>query len=63
MHGMRKLINSLSSGFSCCHFDPNLYVKDIYGDILILVPYEDDLIFIGSSPDMIIDMKKKLTSS
>jgi hypothetical protein len=34
--GMRKLINSLFSDFSCCHSDSNLYVKHVNGDILIL---------------------------
>jgi len=57
---MRKSSNSLSSGFSCFHHDPNFYIKHINEDNLILVISANDLVLTGNSPRMIVDIKKKL---
>jgi hypothetical protein len=56
------LINSLSSGFSCCRSDPNLDVKHVNGDIFLLVLYMNNLVFTRSSHDMVVVIKNKLMS-
>ena len=40
----------LHTGFSRCHFDPNIYTKKVGNHLIILVLYFDDLILTGSDP-------------
>ena len=50
----------LSTGFTCCHSDPIVYIQHLGDDILILVLYVDDIILIGSSSSMLQDVKHAL---
>ena len=50
----------LSNSFKRCVSDPNLYVKNIGDDILIIVLYVDDLIITGSQLISIQKLKENL---
>jgi hypothetical protein len=53
----------IDTGFSRCHFDPNVYTKKVGSHFKILVLYVDDLILIGSDSKLLnhvkINFKKK----
>eukprot|EP00253_Pinus_taeda_P029920 PITA_29920 len=50
----------LESGFSRCHSDNTVYTKKVGKSLLILVLYVDDLILIGSDPNLIKHVKSSL---
>ena len=50
----------MSNGFKRCISDPNLYVKKIGDDILIIVLYVDDLIITGNQLISIQKLKENL---
>ncbi|KAH9745480.1 hypothetical protein KPL70_004087 [Citrus sinensis] len=45
-------------GFTKCPYEHALYVKEKYGDILIVCLYLDDLIFTGSNPSLFEEFKR-----
>ncbi|KAH9669730.1 hypothetical protein KPL70_021911 [Citrus sinensis] len=45
-------------GFTKCPYEHALYVKENYGDILIVYLYVDDLIFTGSNPSLFEEFKR-----
>ncbi|KAH9648545.1 hypothetical protein KPL70_025633 [Citrus sinensis] len=45
-------------GFTKCPYEHALYVKEKYGDILIVCLYVDDLIFTGSNPSLFEEFKR-----
>eukprot|EP00253_Pinus_taeda_P007325 PITA_07325 len=50
----------LESGFSRCHSDNTVYTKKEGKSLIILVLYVDDLILIGSDPNLINHVKSRL---
>ena len=50
----------LNDGFKRSPYDPDLYVKNCNGDIIMVVLYVDDLIITGSSLSQVYDFKKQL---
>eukprot|EP00253_Pinus_taeda_P030802 PITA_30802 len=50
----------LQSGFSRCHSDNTIYTKKVGKSLIILVLYVDDLILIGSDPNLINHVKSNL---
>ena len=50
----------LDTGFSRCHFDPNVYTKKLGNHLIILVLYVDDLILHGSYPKLLTHVKSSL---
>ena len=50
----------LNHGFKHCIYDPNLYVKHVDDNIIIIVLYVDDLIITGSQLLLIQNMKSEL---
>ena len=50
----------LDTGFSRCHFDPNVYTKKVGNHLIILFLYVDDLILTGSDPKLITHVKSSL---
>ncbi|KAH9706546.1 hypothetical protein KPL70_012251 [Citrus sinensis] len=44
--------------FTKCPYEHALYVKETYGDILIVCLYVDDLIFTGSNPSLFEEFKR-----
>ena len=50
----------LDTGFSRCHYDPNVYTKRVGNHIIILVLYVDDLILTGSDPKLLTHVKSSL---
>eukprot|EP00253_Pinus_taeda_P008382 PITA_08382 len=50
----------LESGFSRCHSDHTVYTKKEGKSLIILVLYVDDLILIGSDPNLINHVKSSL---
>jgi hypothetical protein len=50
----------ISTGFSRCHSDPNVYTKKVGSHLLILVLYLDDLILTGSDPTLLNHVKTNL---
>eukprot|EP00253_Pinus_taeda_P004664 PITA_04664 len=50
----------LETGFSRCRFDNNVYTKKVGKSLIILVLYVDDLILIGSDPNLINHVKSNL---
>eukprot|EP00253_Pinus_taeda_P007048 PITA_07048 len=53
----------IDTGFSRCHSDNTLYTKKVGKSLIILVLYVDDLILIGSDPNLINNVKSSLKSS
>jgi hypothetical protein len=53
----------INTGFSRCHFDPNVYTKKVGSHLIIIFLYVDDLILIGSDSKLLnhvkINLKKK----
>lgn len=47
----------LDTGFSRCHFDNTVYTKKVGKYLIILFLYVDDLILIGSDPNLINHVK------
>ena len=43
----------LATNFSRCHSDNNVYTKRLYGHLIILVIYVDDIILTSSDPKLI----------
>jgi hypothetical protein len=60
---MKRLISFKSRGFKRSDFDPNLYIKEKYEEIIIMVVYVDNLIITGSSDDLIQEEKDSLWKS
>jgi hypothetical protein len=53
-----KMDNALiDTGFSSCHFDPNVYTKKVGIHIIILVLYVDDLILTSSDSKLLNHVK------
>ena len=52
----------LDTGFSRCHFDPNVYTKKEGNHLIILVLYVDDLILTSSDPKLLTHVKSSLLS-
>eukprot|EP00253_Pinus_taeda_P021187 PITA_21187 len=50
----------LETGFSRCHSDNTVYTKKMGKSLIILVLYVDDLILIGSDPNLINHVKSNL---
>jgi hypothetical protein len=50
----------IATGFSRCHFDPNVYTKKVGIHLIILVLYVDDLILTGSDPKLLNHVKTRL---
>eukprot|EP00253_Pinus_taeda_P029099 PITA_29099 len=50
----------LETGFSRCHFDNTVYTKKVGKNLIILVLHVDDLILIGSDPNLINHVKSSL---
>ena len=50
----------LDTGFSRCHFDPNVYTKKVGNHLIILVLYVGDLILTGSDPKHLTHVKSSL---
>ena len=50
----------LTNGFKRCIFDPNMYVKKFYDDILIVVLYMDDIIIVAIQLTLIKEIKNNL---
>ena len=50
----------LATGFSRCHFDNIVYTKRVYGQLIIVVLYVDDLILTSSDPKLINHVKSSL---
>jgi hypothetical protein len=50
----------LNDGFKRSPYDPDLYVKNCNGDIIMVVLYVDDLIITGSNLSQVYDFKKQL---
>eukprot|EP00253_Pinus_taeda_P020610 PITA_20610 len=50
----------LETGFSRCHKDNTIYTKKVGKSLIILVLYVDDLILIGSDPNLINHVKSSL---
>jgi len=48
----------LDNGFNKCDSEPNLYIKESDGKILVIVLYVDDLIFTGSDDFLVTDFKQ-----
>ena len=52
----------MENGFDKCDGEPNLYIKESDGKLLIVVLYVDYLIFIGSDDILIVDFKEFMKS-
>eukprot|EP00253_Pinus_taeda_P003125 PITA_03125 len=52
----------LDNGFKKCDDEPTLYIKESEGNILIVILYIDDLIFIDSDDFLIADFKQVMKS-
>jgi len=52
----------MDNGFEKCDNECNLYIKESRSNILIIVLYVDDLIFIVSDDLLITDFKKVMKS-
>lgn len=52
----------MNNGFDKCDDEPTLYIKESEGKILIVILYEDDLIFICSDDFLIADFKQVMKS-
>jgi hypothetical protein len=50
----------IDTGFSRCHFDPNVYTKKVGIHLIILVLYVDDLILTNSDSKLLNHVKKIL---
>jgi hypothetical protein len=50
----------IATGFSRCHFDPNVYTKKVGSHLIILVLYVDDLILTGSDSKILNHVKTSL---
>jgi hypothetical protein len=50
----------ITIGFSRCHYDPNIYTKQVGIHLIILVLYADDLILIGSDSKLLNNVKTSL---
>ena len=50
----------LNHGFKSCIYDPNLYVKNVDDNIIVIVLYVDDLIITGRQLPLIQNMKSEL---
>ena len=50
----------LDIGFSRCHFDPNLYIKKVGNNLIILFLYVDDLILTGSDHNLLTRVKSSI---
>jgi hypothetical protein len=50
----------IATGFSRCHFDPNVYTKKVGSHLIILVLYVDDLILTGSDSKLLNHVKTSL---
>jgi hypothetical protein len=50
----------ISTGFSRCHSDPNVYTKKVGSHLIILVLYVDDLILTGSDSKLLNHVKTSL---
>ena len=50
----------LDTGFSQCHYDPNVSTKKVGNHLIILVLYVDDLILTGSDPKFLTHVKSCL---
>ena len=48
----------LEMGFTCCKSDPGTYFKIIGGEIIILLIYVDDALFMGSNKTQVLSHKK-----
>ena len=44
----------LDTGFSRCHFDPNVYTKKVGNHLIIFILYVDDIILTGNVDDLIL---------
>jgi hypothetical protein len=50
----------IATGFSRCHYDPNVYTKKVGSHLIILVLYVDDLILTGSDSKILNHVKTNL---
>ena len=50
----------LSQHFQRCKYDPNVYLQQYYGNIIIIVLYVDDILIIGSTLSSISFIKTTL---
>jgi hypothetical protein len=50
----------ISTGFSRCHYDPNVYTKKVGSHLIILVLYVDDLILTSSDSKLLNHAKTNL---
>jgi hypothetical protein len=50
----------LDTGFSRCHYDPNVYTKKVGSQLIILFIYVDDLIITASDPKLLNHVKTSL---
>jgi hypothetical protein len=50
----------IATGFSRCHYDPNVYTKKVGSHLIILVLYVDDLILTGSDSKILNHVKTSL---
>jgi hypothetical protein len=50
----------ITTGFSICHSDPNVYTKKVGSHLIILVLYVDDLILTGSDSKLLNHVKTSL---
>ena len=50
----------ISTRFSRCHSDPNVYTKKLGSHLIIIVLYVDDLILTGSDPKLLNHVKTSL---
>jgi hypothetical protein len=50
----------IATGFSRCHFDPNVYTKKLGSHLIILVHYVDDLILTSSDSKLLNHVKTSL---
>lgn len=53
----------MQHGFTCCHYDPNLYLNQQKGEVVIIVIYVDDLVITGSIDILINETKIGLKRS
>jgi hypothetical protein len=50
----------IATGFSRCHYDPNVYTKKVGSLLIILFLYVDDLILTGSDSKLLNHLKTSL---
>ena len=56
IYGLKQA--ALQMGFTCCKSDPGTYFKIVGGEIIILLIYVNDALFMGSNKTQVLSHKK-----